>query len=270
MATPQTPGTPQTAPGTPQTAGAPQPPGPAEAAHPLSDRQRVIVRMIRDAIAAQGYPPSLREIGDASGLVSLSSVTHQLTRLEQFGYLRRHPGRPRAMEVLRDEDGILLASSAPGTKAMTPAASAETGGDAAVVAALPTWHTDTDEADSVPVPWVGRIAAGGPILAEQQVEDVMALPRRLTGEGELFMLQVSGDSMVDAAICDGDWVVVRRQHTAENGDIVAALLDEEATVKTFRQRDGHTWLLPQNTAYEPILGDQATIMGRVVTVLRAL
>uniref|UniRef100_UPI0025FF8E5F transcriptional repressor LexA n=1 Tax=uncultured Micrococcus sp. TaxID=114051 RepID=UPI0025FF8E5F len=112
--------------------------------------------------------------------------------------------------------------------------------------------------------------AGGPILADQQVEEVMAVPRRLTGEGELFMLRVSGDSMVDAAICDGDWVVVRRQDTADNGDIVAALLDDESTVKTFRQRDGHIWLLPQNTAYEPILGDHAKIMGRVVTVLRAL
>ena len=138
------------------------------------------------------------------------------------------------------------------------------------VSAIPAWHTGADEADSVPVPWVGRIAAGGPVLAEQQVEDVMAIPRRLTGEGELFMLRVTGDSMVDAAICDGDWVVVRRQETAENGDIVAALLDDEATVKTFRRRDGHTWLLPQNTAYEPILGDHATVMGRVVTVLRSL
>ena len=138
------------------------------------------------------------------------------------------------------------------------------------VSTIPAWHTATDEEDSVPVPWVGRIAAGGPVLAEQQVEDVMAIPRRLTGEGELFMLRVTGDSMVDAAICDGDWVVVRRQETAENGDIVAALLDDEATVKTFRRRDGHTWLLPQNTAYEPILGDHATVMGRVVTVLRSL
>lgn len=250
----------------------PQPPGhPAETPQALTPRQRAIVATIRASIAEHGYPPSMREIGDAAGLGSLSSVKHQLTRLEQFGYLRRHPGRPRALEVLRDEDGTLLgASGEPAAEAELPAAEAPgTGGDA-VVSALPTWHTGTEEGESVPVPWVGRIAAGGPILADQQVEDVMALPRRLTGEGELFMLQVSGDSMVDAAICDGDWVVVRRQSTAVNGDIVAALLDDEATVKTFRQRDGHTWLLPQNTAYEPILGDHATIMGRVVTVLRAL
>ena len=230
---------------------------------------------IRASIAEHGYPPSMREIGDAAGLGSLSSVKHQLTRLEQFGYLRRHPGRPRALEVLRDEDGTLLsASGEPAAEtaaaATGSAAEAEAADGDAVVSALPTWHTGTEDGDSVPVPWVGRIAAGGPILADQQVEDVMALPRRLTGEGELFMLKVSGDSMVDAAICDGDWVVVRRQSTAVNGDIVAALLDDEATVKTFRQRDGHTWLLPQNTAYEPILGDHATIMGRVVTVLRAL
>jgi repressor LexA len=128
----------------------------------------------------------------------------------------------------------------------------------------------TTSSDTAMVPLVGRIAAGGPILADQAVEDVMPLPRQLVGHGELFMLKVSGDSMIDAAICDGDWVVVRQQHTAENGDIVAALLDDEATVKTFRQRDGHTWLLPQNTRYEPILGDHATIMGKVVSVMRAL
>jgi repressor LexA len=118
------------------------------------------------------------------------------------------------------------------------------------------------------VPLVGQIAAGGPILAEQHVEAVFPLPRDLVGSGDLFMLKVVGDSMVDAAICDGDWVVVRQQSTAENGDIVAALLDDEATVKTFKRRDGHVWLMPHNPAYAPILGDHATIMGRVVTVLR--
>ena len=120
------------------------------------------------------------------------------------------------------------------------------------------------------MPVVGRIAAGGPILAEQQVEEVFPLPRDLVGDGELFLLKVVGDSMIDAAICDGDWVVVRQQNTAENGDIVAALLDDEATVKTFKRRDGHVWLMPHNPAYAPILGDDATIMGKVVTVLRRL
>ena len=118
------------------------------------------------------------------------------------------------------------------------------------------------------VPLVGRIAAGGPVLAEQAVEDVFPLPRELVGEGTLFMLKVTGDSMVEAAICDGDWVVVRQQPTAENGEIVAAMIDGEATVKTYKRRDGHVWLLPHNDAYEPIPGDDATVLGRVVTVLR--
>ena len=124
--------------------------------------------------------------------------------------------------------------------------------------------------DAVMVPLVGRIAAGIPITAEQHIDEVFPLPRQLTGKGELFMLKVVGESMIDAAICDGDWVVVRQQNTAENGDIVAAMLDDEATVKVFRQRDGHTWLLPRNSNFEPILGDHAQVLGKVVTVLRSL
>ena len=124
--------------------------------------------------------------------------------------------------------------------------------------------------DAALVPLVGRIAAGVPITAEQQVEEIFPLPRQLVGKGELFMLKVSGESMIDAAICDGDWVVIRSQGTAENGEIVAAMLDDEATVKTFRRRDGHVWLLPRNSAFEPILGDDATILGKVVAVLRAV
>ena len=118
------------------------------------------------------------------------------------------------------------------------------------------------------VPVIGRIAAGGPILAEQAVEDVFPLPRELVGSGTLFMLKVVGDSMVDAAIADGDWVVVRQQQHAENGDIVAAMIDGEATVKTYKRRDGKVWLLPHNQAYQPIPGDNAVVLGRVVTVLR--
>ena len=130
--------------------------------------------------------------------------------------------------------------------------------------------TTSDDGDTAHVPMVGRIAAGIPITAEQQIEDVMPLPRQLVGKGELFMLRVVGDSMIDAAICDGDWVVVRQQQDAENGDIVAAMLDDEATVKVFRQRDGHTWLLPRNSAFEPIVGDHAQIVGKVVAVLRSV
>ncbi len=233
------------------------------APRPLTPRQSKILETIRDSVARHGYPPSMREIGDTVGLASLSSVTHQLGRLEKLGYIRRDPKRPRAMEVLDTATPQMPAQSAKGSPARFPEASPAN--EAGTLAALPS-------AGSEPalVPLVGRIAAGGPILAEQAVEDVMPLPRQLVGHGELFMLKVSGDSMIDAAICDGDWVVIRRQATAENGDVVAALLDDEATVKTFRQRDGHTWLLPQNTQYEPILGDHATVMGKVVSVMRSL
>ena len=120
------------------------------------------------------------------------------------------------------------------------------------------------------VPVIGRIAAGGPILAEQAIEDVFPLPKDLVGEGTLFLLRVVGDSMIDAAITDGDWVVIRQQPVADNGDIVAAMIDGEATVKTFRRKDGHVLLMPHNAAYEPIPGDDAVILGRVVTVLRKL
>jgi repressor LexA len=210
----------------------------------LSPKQVAILEVIRGSVAERGYPPSMREIGDAVGLSSLSSVTHQLNQLELAGYLRRDPNRPRALEILMD---------APGTEPRQP-----------TVAEAPSIG------DATMVPLVGRIAAGVPITAEQQVEEVFALPRQLVGRGELFILKVVGDSMIDAAICDGDWVVVRSQPTAENGEIVAAMLDGEATVKVFRQRDGHTWLLPRNTAFEPILGDHAEVLGKVVAVLRAV
>lgn len=225
----------------------------------LTPRQTKILETIQRSVNDNGYPPSMREIGDIVGLASLSSVTHQLSQLEKLGYLRRDPKRPRAMEVLMPLtlDGGPSRQSDPSSALLSVTAGAS-------VTELPS------AMDTAMVPLVGRIAAGGPILADQVVEDVMPLPRQLVGQGELFMLKVAGDSMVDAAICDGDWVVVRRQADAANGDIVAALLDDEATVKTFRQRDGHTWLLPQNTQYEPILGDHATIMGKVVSVLRSL
>ncbi|GEO94778.1 LexA repressor [Kocuria turfanensis] len=232
----------------------------------LSVRQRTILEAIQRSIAEHGYPPSMREIGDLVGLASLSSVTHQLSQLEKLGYLRRDPKRPRAMEVLTPLQ--LRDAAAPETpEAPHEPADAPRGPRAGAPGGVAELSTS---ADVTMVPLVGHIAAGGPITAEQDVEDVLALPRQLVGHGELFMLRVKGDSMIDAAICDGDWVVVRRQSAADNGDIVAALLDDEATVKTFRQRDGHTWLLPQNTRYEPILGDHATVMGKVVSVLRSL
>jgi repressor LexA len=185
----------------------------------------------------------MREIGEAVGLTSTSSVAHQCATLEKKGFLRRDPNRPRAIEVRGPE-------AAPDERAFD-----ETGiGDERPAASY--------------VPVVGRIAAGGPILAEEAIEDVFPLPRQIVGEGTLFLLRVNGDSMVDAAICDGDWVVVRQQPVAEAGDIVAAMIEGEATVKTFKKRDGHVWLMPHNPAYEPIPGDKATILGRVVAVLR--
>jgi len=210
----------------------------------LSEKQRAILSVIQASVARRGYPPSMREIGEAVGLSSLSSVAHQLGQLELSGYLRRDPNRPRALEVLIDLEPHEMAPADP------HAVSSPAVGDAAMV------------------PLVGRIAAGIPITADQHVDEVVPLPRQLVGKGDLFMLTVIGDSMIDAAICDGDWVVVRQQKTAENGEIVAAMLDNEATVKVFRQRDGHTWLLPRNSAYEPILGDHAEILGKVVSVMR--
>jgi repressor LexA len=226
----------------------------------LTVRQKKILETIQRSVTDNGYPPSMREIGDIVGLASLSSVTHQLSQLEKLGYLRRDPKRPRAMEVLMPltlDEGSTKASGVEKSRGLRAVGGLS-------VAEL------SSATDTAMVPLVGRIAAGGPILADQVVEDIMPLPRALVGHGELFMLKVAGDSMIDAAICDGDWVVVRQQGDAVNGDIVAALLDDEATVKTFRQRDGHTWLLPQNTQYEPILGDHAVIMGKVVSVLRSL
>jgi repressor LexA len=225
-----------------------------EAGDGLTQRQRRVLEVIRDSIERRGYPPSVREIGEAVGLSSASSVAHQLSVLQRKGWLRRDPNRPRALDVRLPGETTVMAEPA---EALAGTGAASGVDDPA--APRPTY-----------VPLVGRIAAGGPVLAEQAVEDVFPLPRELVGEGTLFMLKVAGDSMVDAAICDGDWVVVRQQPTAENGEIVAAMIDGEATVKTYKRRDGHVWLMPHNAAYEPIPGDDATVLGRVVTVLRRL
>lgn len=234
----------------------PLPDGPADA-DGLTPRQRRILEVIRDSVESRGYPPSIREMGTSVGLASSSSVAHQLKTLEAKGFLRRDPNRPRALEVLLP--GSASAAAAP----QAPAAEAAD-------TEAPYDETGINDAapNSVAVPMVGRIAAGGPILAEERVEDVFAMPRQLVGEGTLFMLEVSGDSMIDAAICDGDWVVVRQQPTANNGDIVAALLDNEATVKTFKRTDNHVWLMPHNESYDPIDGDHASVMGKVVAVMR--
>jgi repressor LexA len=214
----------------------------------LTERQRTILEVIRSSVTTRGYPPSIREIGDAVGLTSTSSVAHQLRTLERKGYLRRDPNRPRAVDVRAFDD-----------PSRQPA---------------PTVTTDVAGSDALPVPTfvpvLGRIAAGGPILAEEAVEDVFPLPKELVGEGSLFLLKVVGESMVDAAICDGDWVVIRQQNVADNGDIVAAMIDGEATVKTFKRTSGQVWLMPHNPAFDPIPGNDAAILGKVVTVIRKI
>ncbi|MGH3492691.1 MAG: transcriptional repressor LexA [Sciscionella sp.] len=213
---------------------------------PLTPRQLKVLKVIREWVKENGYPPSVREIGDAVGLNSTSSVSHQLHALESKGYLRRNASQPRTVGVLPPKPDSAQAR--------------------------PSESEATEETRPTPayVPVLGRIAAGGPILAEEAIEDVFPLPRDLVGEGSLFLLKVVGESMIDAAIADGDWVVVRQQPTADNGDIVAAMLDGEATVKTFKRGDDHVWLMPHNDAFEPILGDAASVLGRVVAVLRRL
>jgi repressor LexA len=228
----------------------------------LTPRQRKVLEVIRDSVERRGYPPSMREIGELVGLTSTSSVAHQLTTLQRKGYLRRDANRPRAVEV-RDADAgespTVFRDHSTGSALAGPELGDAGEDEEARRAARPA---------PTYVPVVGRIAAGGPILAEQAVEDVFPLPRQLVGDGALFLLKVVGDSMVDAAITDGDWVVVRQQPVADNGDIVAAMIDGEATVKTYRKRDGHVLLMPHNPAYQPIPGDEATILGRVTAVLR--
>ncbi len=203
----------------------------------LTDRQRRILEVIQEAVRDRGFPPTIREIGEACGLTSPSSVSHQLATLEKKGYLKRDPKSPRAIDVVIPDS------------------------DSSPTLDLPS---------AAYVPLLGQIAAGGPILAQESIESIYALPKEIVGGGETFMLKVVGDSMIDAAICHGDLVVVKKQPDAENGDIVAALLDDEATVKTLKRKDGHVWLMPQNPDYQPINGDQARIMGKVVAVIRKI
>jgi len=221
------------------------PDGPPDA-NGLTARQQRVLTVIKDAIEQRGYPPSMREIGERVGLTSSSSVAHQLRVLEEKGYLKRDPNRPRALSVFDPDE-------------------TNAGDEANAV-------DETGVGDAMPaanyVPLVGRIAAGGPILAEERIEEIFPLPKTLVGDGTLFLLEVAGDSMIDAAICNGDYVVIRQQPTAENGEIVAAMIDGEATVKTFQRKDGRVWLLPHNEAYDRIDGTHATILGKVTAVLR--
>jgi repressor LexA len=217
----------------------------------LTDRQAAVLNVIRDSVHRRGYPPSMREIGEAVGLQSTSSVRHQLVTLESKGYLHRDANRPRAYIVRGPEESA--------NSRRLGAALAEASQALGFDAEPPTY-----------VPMVGRIAAGAPILAEERIEEMIPIPRQMVGEGEFFALKVVGDSMVEAAICDGDVVVIRQQAQAETGQIVAAMVDGEATVKELRMDATGVWLLPRNSAYQPIPGNEATILGRVVTVLRRL
>jgi len=212
-------------------------PAHAETSSELTARQISILDFIKTATESQGYAPSMREIGDAAGLNSPASVKYQLDILEEKGFIRRDENRGRAMEVVLPDS--LTGESAP-----------------------------TDKTRFIPL--VGSIAAGVPITADQQVEETLPLPESLVGKGDLFMLKVKGESMINAAICDGDYVVVRQQKDAQNGDIVAAMIDGEATVKTFSRKGGHIWLLPANDDFAPIDGDTCEVLGKVTAVLRSI
>ena len=203
----------------------------------LTARQISILDFIKTSTESQGYAPSMREIGDAAGLASPASVKYQLDILTEKGFIRRDENRGRAMEVVLPDS--MIGATAP-----------------------------TDKTRFIPL--VGRIAAGGPITAEQDVEEIVPLPESLVGSGDLFMLKVVGDSMINAAICDGDFVVIRSQKDCNKGEIVAAMIDGEATVKTFSRKDGHIWLLPANDDFQPINGDNCEILGKVTAVLRSV
>lgn len=197
----------------------------------LSTRQAEILAVIEASMQERGYAPSMREIGAAVGLTSTASVKYQLEILEEKGFIRRDESKGRALELTPDDAPV-------------------------------------DKARMIPL--VGRIAAGGPITAEQSVEETFPLPESIVGSGDLFMLKVVGQSMINAAICDGDFVVIRSQKDANNGEIVAAMIDGEATVKIFSRKNGHIWLLPANDDFAPIDGDNCEILGKVTAVLRSV
>ena len=212
-------------------------------AHPMSEaltpRQREILNVISTSMQERGYPPSVREIGEAVGLNSPSTVHNHLNTLQKMGFLRRDPTKPRALEVRFDTNSEVAMERRP----------------------------------SRHVPLIGDVAAGTGLLAQQNVEDLIPLPTDFTGEGELFMLRVRGDSMIDAGILDGDFVVARQQQTADNGDIVVAgIPGDEATVKTFKKSGNKITLVPANPTMDPMVftSDEVSVFGKVVTVMRRL
>lgn len=206
----------------------------------LSERQKQVLDYIRETVNDRGYPPSVREIGDAVGLSSPSSVHSQLSSLVDMGAIKRDPSKPRAIVVVESE---AAATDAPATR-------------------------DDDRLREIPL--LGRIAAGTPILAAENVDDVLPLPVELVGNGPVFLLEVKGDSMIDAGIHEGDLVAIQSQKEARDGEIVAALIDgEEATVKRLRRKDGKVILESENPAYQPmVFSEGVELIGKVVSVLR--
>ena len=197
---------------------------------PRGDNQQRILDFIKSEIQQKGYPPSVREIANAVGLKSTSTVHGHLQRLEKRGLLHRDAMKPRAMEVVGDPNFVRSGTTA--------------------------------------VPVIGRVTAGLPILAEENLEDYVALPDVMLGDGEHFILLVRGDSMIEAGILDGDYIIVRRQQEANNGDIVVAMIDDFATVKRFYKENGHFRLQPENSAMEPIYADEVIVLGKVISLYR--
>ena len=224
-----------------------QPPSGYGSNHVLTERQQKILDCVHQSVESRGYPPTLREIASSVGLKSTSAVAYQLRILEKKGHLTRDAGMPRTvvekssrLRLVQERSEVSSVSIGDGPQNL------------------------------VSVPWFERIAAGNPVIANPFSESFMHLPSEMVGYGELFAIRVAGDSMVNASIFDGDYVVVRRQDDAAKGDIVAALIEEEVTVKTFQHVDGHVWLMPQNPSYEPIPGDDCRLMGKVVATVHRI
>jgi repressor LexA len=224
----------------------------------LTDRQQAVLDVLQAHTAEHGYPPTVREIGEVLGMASSSTVHSHLAALERAGIIERDPTKPRALKwgPSAAAAGVDVGTSGPGSSG----------------ASVTPLHGDVDVDASVSLPLVGRVAAGAPILAEEHVEQYVPVPKQLTRAGSSFLLKVRGDSMEGAGILDGDWVVVRSQKDANNGQIVVALVgdDEEATCKRFERRAGHVELHSENPAYEPIITDNVEIAGIVTGVMRAL
>ena len=214
----------------------------------LTPRRQKILNCIRDSVERRGYPPSMREIADAVGLKSTSAVAYQLKTLQQMGHLTRGPKMPRTVVEKPSRRRVRHGR-------LHEAAQAPAGRGSQHMISVPVFE---------------RIAAGAPVTANPEPEGSMQLPAGMVGSGALFAVRVAGDSMVNAHIFDGDCVIVRQQDTAHDGDIVAALIEDEATVKTFRRANGHVWLMPQNPRYQPIPGDQCGLMGKVVATVHRI